>query len=451
MGLLDAAGGIRRGVVDLHDLPARGRAGVLDRDGNVVIDISVLADPLFHAVQSLRKARVAQAEAEGIHDRAVVVDEALLRGGLIVPIAVVDALRVFDGADRMADAVRVGIDIAARSVLRLKIGMDVGIGRVLRHVGLPDIHQAAGGVHAAVQDLADGDEAVQAGMADPQAGVDVAQGAVLDPAELDLLGGVQDHDDLIEVRRDVLDELLLLPGELQAVPQSGGGEGLVRLELAAQELLAVSGAAGPAGLLFQECLRGAAGVRGAAGAAENDDRRVVVALVGIEHRAGEGRRVHLGDPGAVAAEGDRAVRHREAEAVADEALLRGRGVIKRPQRGVDAEAGALQGIVNRSVHIRRVTALRRAGAAARVERVRRRLAEHADRGHLLEGQDAVLVFHEDDALFRDPPVDLQRRRPDLIQRRIAGIVFAVIHRQRADSRRGKLQDQDHAQDECRLE
>ena len=102
-GLLDAAIGVRRIAVDLHNILTGSRTGVGNGDGEVQVG-AVGGD----AAHFLGEGSVAQAIAEGEHDFIVVVDQAFVRSSLIELVADVDAFHIVDkgrsGAFRVKEA-----------------------------------------------------------------------------------------------------------------------------------------------------------------------------------------------------------------------------------------------------------------------------------------------------------------------------------------------------------
>ena len=337
MGLLDAALGIGGGVIDLHHVLARSVAGIgdlhLQGDGAAAVHIGLNA---------LLKAGVAQAVAEGVLDGAVIVDEAVGRGGLVVAVAHVDALGILH--------VVAGVQVAVSKVA----GVPEGGGRG-QIIGI-GVHQTAGGVHRTGEHFAHRVEAHRAGAAHPEGRVH----AVLQEAQLHGVGGVDEHDDLGEaLGLDQRQQILLVLRQLQVVPPVVG--------------LAVARG--------KHILGQVAAL--AADAGEDDDRRVGEVLRLLQDRVGVGGGGDLcgGEVGAGVA-----------------ALLGAlhAGVpVELHQLFVDLQAGVLQALDH--VHIGGGVAGAAAGAA--VDRVDGAVAEEVDPGAAGQGQGAVFVAEQDDALL----------------------------------------------------
>ena len=213
-GLFNAAVGVGRGEVQLHHVLARHAAGVGDGDlhgdgGGILLEVGDL----------LRELGIAQAVAEGVLDVVLVVDEALLGGGLVELIAHVDTLHVVHKGEHALEGVVVADDLLGQV---LHPGKEVvarvagvvpggGLGEVLQ-VG---VRRPAGGVDGAGDDLAQGGHAGRAGAGGQDHRAD---GVILvHPVQLHGVVGVDDHDDLIEAGAHQLHQVLLGAGQLQVV------------------------------------------------------------------------------------------------------------------------------------------------------------------------------------------------------------------------------------------
>ena len=210
-GLLDAAIGIGRVEVDLDDVLAGDGAGV--GDGYIEADLAVGLGDLAHL---LLEASVGEAVAEGVLHGGIVVDDALGGGGLVELVAHVDVLNVVDEGGRVVGG-NAGVHAFDGHVKHVGI---VGLlGVVVVRSGIDVVHEGvvglARGVHGAGEDLAQRGEAHVAGAGSPHEGLDLRE--LLDEAELEGIGAVVDHDDVVEVGADELDHVALGLGELQIV------------------------------------------------------------------------------------------------------------------------------------------------------------------------------------------------------------------------------------------
>ena len=205
--LFDAAVGVGRVIVDLHDLLAGGRAGV--GDGDIHSDGAV---SLGNAVQGLGEGGVAQATAKGIHHSLVVVDEAFSGGSLVELVAHIDAFHIVHESRDGLGTKGAGLELIHVGVVEVaKVVRSGGLGQVV-HKG---IDGTARGVHVAAEDGAQSVEAALAGAGAPDNALDLA--VVLDPAQLHGVGTVVDHNDLIKVLADQVHHVLFGLGQLQVV------------------------------------------------------------------------------------------------------------------------------------------------------------------------------------------------------------------------------------------
>ena len=338
MGFLDAAPGIRGGVVHLSHILAGHGAGI----GDLHLHDDVPA-AVRKALYGLFKGRVAQAVAERILHRGSIIDEPVGSGRFIIAVAHVDALGVFH---------IIALQVAVGEAARVVIG---GSGRQVVSV---DIGEAAGGVHIAGEHPAHRVKAHRAGAADPQAGVHA-----LHEPELHRVGGVDEDDHLLIVLAfDDPDQGFLVLGQLQVVPP------VVRL--------AVAGGVHIHGQVAAL----------AADPGKDDDRRVGKGAHGLKEAVG------------VLVRGD----FRRGEVGAGVAALLGPGnagiLIEGHQLVVHLEPGGRQALHH--VHVGGGVAAARARAA--VDRVDRGVAEQVDLRARRQRQRAVLVAQEHDALFLQP-------------------------------------------------
>ena len=203
-GLLDAAGGVRWGIVQLHHVLARRRAGVGDR--HVHRDDPVRPPQLLSGHRPA-EAGVAQTIAEGVHHRLIVVDKALCRRRLVVAVAHINPFLVLH-------------EIAAANGVG---GADVGVlevpevhkGGVAGEVGGPQPGGAPRRVHRA-------GHGVKAGLprgADPHNGVHAL--VLLQLPQLHGGGGVDKDDHRVEVLLGQGDGVLLILVQLQLVLAGG--------------------------------------------------------------------------------------------------------------------------------------------------------------------------------------------------------------------------------------
>ena len=253
--------GVRHACVHFHDALARHVAGILHSHGD---GRGLLVIRNGHAVQRLLEGGVGQTVAEGIDDFVGVIPCAVLGGdgavsvgvgaslgfraavaqhnigiaGFVVAVAGVDAFRLN----------QVGVDIRFRREVRRVRPRDVAVvrhsgreGAVLRH----HVAKVRGGRDGAVEHVR------HAGEADPDDCVDVR--VVLQVGDFHRVRGVDQHDDLVEVRLRLVNHRHFLVREGEDV--AGNGADAFR----------------------QTVLAGIVAIAGfAAGAADDDDCRVAV-------------------------------------------------------------------------------------------------------------------------------------------------------------------------------
>ena len=211
--LLDAAIGVRRRVVEFHRVLARDIARVrhLDGHGHVIAIALEVGD-------FLRERGVAQAVAERVLHRCAVINQPFFRRRLIELVAHVNAFHIVHEGDNAVERV-----VKARQLLHQVLGgVPVVAGaagmiprRGLRQVIKVGVRGVAGGVDAAVQDFAQRRHARRARAGGKNDRADVV--VVIHPAEFHRVVGIDDDDDVLEVRRDQIHQILLALGELEVV------------------------------------------------------------------------------------------------------------------------------------------------------------------------------------------------------------------------------------------
>ena len=210
-GLLNAAVGVGGPAVDLHHVLARNRAGIGDSD--VKGDGTIL---FRNGAHLLLEGGVAQAVAEGVLHHVVIVEQALLGGGLIELVAHIDALHVVD--EKGSPAGSRSLLILHKKLVHVFILEEVagvphagGVGQVVQE----GVHRPAGGIHRAGEDIAQGIETGLAGAGAPQHAPDL--GIVLHKAQLHGVGPVIHQRHVVEVFRHQLDHVPLALGEAEEV------------------------------------------------------------------------------------------------------------------------------------------------------------------------------------------------------------------------------------------
>ena len=253
LGLFDAALGVRSLDVEFHDVLTGDVARVGDGDGSR--ELRVRSERAFHLDGEVAplEGGVGQAVAERIDDVSVIpVVRAGVRGvavfpflavevggledclrlvarqidvarrdlgihGLIVLVAEVDALFILDG--RTACAVFAAHEHRVLGVVVVVIVL-CAVAEVLHHgvdheVARVDVHRSAGGVDLALEDLQAAAEAVVARLADVNDRIDF--GVLFQLAELDDVTGVEEDDDLLKIIGNVIDELFFSVGQLEVM------------------------------------------------------------------------------------------------------------------------------------------------------------------------------------------------------------------------------------------
>ena len=208
--LLNAAVGVRRIIIDLHNILAGSRAGI--GDGDRELQAAAVAGDVAHL---LGEGGVAQAVAKGIDNFLVIVDEALIGGSLIELVADVDALNVVDegGSGTLGvKATGVGIELGSVGVLEVA---EVVPPRRSGQVSSIGVSGTAGGIDLTGDHAA---KALKAGLTGAGAEQDALDlGVILDPVHLESVCAVVNDDDVVEVGSDEVDELFLAVGQLQEV------------------------------------------------------------------------------------------------------------------------------------------------------------------------------------------------------------------------------------------
>ena len=406
-GLLDTIGLVVVGVgalrVGLDDVLAGHRADVGDLDGQG--DLSVL---LGAVGQLLLKAGVGQAVAKrelnlvciapgraggragGGVGVALTQDDVLV-AGLVVAIPDVDTLLVD----------HVGVVGLAGHGVHAKV-LD---GRGRRRVVGVGVHGLTRGVHGARKNVTHGEKTVLARVANPQAGIDAVL-LLVKEAQVHGVARVDKHDDLVEVLRDVAQQLLLVGGELKIAAAHVLGRvkrvGVERASVA----LDVHGL--KVGLVISHRQIRALGAR--AGKRHDGGVAVVGKARGLgvaEHR-GRGLVNHIttraGDVGHV---------HTN--------VLGSAGGVEVPHGGVDVEASGLQGGLER----RRRSGVHGTRATAAIEDVGR---AHTKQRHVAAGQRqrGGIVLKQDKTLARRLLGGLCVGRKTLGLSRVLGFVILGV-------------------------
>ena len=369
--LFDTALGVRRRVVQLHDVFAGDVSLVCDGDGR---GDHIAGDaPRRIAV---RKFCVREAVAEGIDDRLVVVDKALLCRRFVVAVAEVDTLLVL-GGEGGGDVVVAHGDVALADVAVLVDGGGVHEGGIFGEVCGVDVYRAAGRVDLAGEDVAQGVKAGRAGAAHPEDGVHAR--IRFQFAQFHHVGRVDDDDGLVVIVFTEFQPVLFVGAQLQLVLP-----GHIRL-------------------IFRLCRAALDGVckgRALFGVAHQVGREIpALAARARDHIDGDAFAVHRKRMHARAVVGDFADQplrlfilvHDDGAALVvvflpHEVIVR--GVIHRKARLCDAR---IRG--SRLAHVY----VARAGAA--VQRIHRAAADEADRLACVQRQGVVLVFQQYKALF----------------------------------------------------
>ncbi len=248
-GFFHIAGGIRGLEEEFHGVLAGDVTGVGDLDGSM----SLAAHGQVHGQQLLRESGVGEAVAEGIGDflavipgfavdgafsglRVALVQERVLIAGLIVLVALVDAL----GLDQVGIAVvEFGDRRVVGRVLRVQVDAEVDHGRRAHAAHGVGVGQLAGGVRLAGENGGRAEEAVVAGIADPDQGVDL--GIRAEGLELHGAGGVDQDDDLGAVRLGGRDQVLLILGQGQGLVDGVAVQGALHGRIVVRRFGAVSG------------------------------------------------------------------------------------------------------------------------------------------------------------------------------------------------------------------
>ena len=268
--LFNAALGVRRIRVHLHDFLARHVASVGDLHLHGQLLEGINNRGVGRREQFPVKRRVAQTVAVGVQHlrivpffaRARVRGVHVVRGGLVVLVTQINAFAVFDSRilRRFPIVIEVRIHHVAVFINILHLVAEVGETRTLGEVAFPNFHGVAAGVDFAGNQLANRLDGIVARVADPENRVHAVFAGRLGFSQfgnLQDVGGVNQNDNrLVRIMLlDVLDQRLLVVVQHQLMV---GGVAVV--SHVADQLVAA--------------LRASAG--------ENDNRRVAIAIVGAD-------------------------------------------------------------------------------------------------------------------------------------------------------------------------
>ena len=178
----------------------------------LTVTVAVMLSPFLLPGGGLFKARIREAVAEGIDDRLVVVDKALLCRRFVVAVAEVDALFVL-GGEGGGDVVVAHGDVALADVAVLVDGGGVHEGGIFGEVCRPDVDGVAGGVDLAGEDVAQRVKAGRTGAAYPKDGVYAR--VCLQFAQLHDVGRVDDDDGLVVIVFTEFQPVLFVGAQLQ--------------------------------------------------------------------------------------------------------------------------------------------------------------------------------------------------------------------------------------------
>ena len=367
-----------------------------------------------HLIQRLFKAGIGQAVAEGVHHFVVVCPYAVRLGHRAVRIrigargSVCAAVAQHDISIAGLVIAVAGVDAFALDQVRVHIGAlaevgSVGPGNVAvvlhggrqRAVFSERVAQMRGGRNRAVQHIGHAVEAIRAGEADPQDGVNL--GVVLQVGDLHGIGGVDQHNDLVEIGFGFLDHCHFLVAQAQDVAGHGGNAfGQTRL----------------AGIIAVAAL--------AADTAHHHDGRVaVLAVCAGEIGVQRGQLVH-GQLTGVAVGRDLSVRGQDAAAelgrgpglIREERLIRGQSLGVQPEAALGECVKDLDGGF----------AVRHAAAVVAVHGRVAADAQHGDFGIAAQRQGVIVVFQQGKGLLRGADGKI----PETLVGLLRGLEFGLI-------------------------
>ena len=194
VSFLDAAFGVRRGIVNLRHILARGLTGI----GHLHLQDDVPA-AVHKVFDGLGEGCITQTETKGILHGGIIIDITIRRRCFIVAVAYINPFGVFN-----IIALQVAVGEAACIIVSRRRSQVISV----------NISQASGGIHLTGQRLAHCVEANSAGAADPQAGVHAFH-----KTQFHGIGGVDQHDHLaIILALDQVQQILFILGQFQIVP-----------------------------------------------------------------------------------------------------------------------------------------------------------------------------------------------------------------------------------------
>ena len=222
--LFNSALGVRRGVVQLHNVLAchiaRVRHTNLHRDGF----IRRMNHPSRRNVplDFLRKGGVAQAVAERVHDILVIPCFAgIMSLRLIITVADINAFAVFHGVIICHRIVDIDVVVHALAVFKvLLIRAEIRERRIFGEIDRVSICSAAGRRNLAREDVADCRRAVVAGMTHPENRINaevVLRLRRIHFRQLHRIGGVDNQDDFGKIRLHVTNQVFFRVRQLQHV------------------------------------------------------------------------------------------------------------------------------------------------------------------------------------------------------------------------------------------
>ena len=208
-GFLNTAVGIRRCEVYFHDILTGDTACILYSD--VESDCLVVR---LEVLDLLLKGRVGETISERILDMILIFDRAVVGSGLIILVAYIDAFNIIDKGKRSFICGICCGDLCLQ-VIHIVVGhlSDIVDVRCREQVFYKCIDRSAGRVHRAAHNFTECSKSCDTGAGCQKNSADLR--ILIDPSQFHCIVSVDDHNNLVKLGADHLDQVFFSHGELE--------------------------------------------------------------------------------------------------------------------------------------------------------------------------------------------------------------------------------------------